>query len=357
MMKFMFRIVLYLVMTFILMFVVTSIIFAVISVLFPKIFNGGYTPLAILASKYLISLFVYGWYIGKPIYMMIQWIHHLANGNYQPPKQYEEIYDHKTKKIKGTYRVYQELIVHLESLTDQLDKNRKEREKIERLKKEWLAGVSHDLKTPLTYITGYSTMLLSDRYQWDEEKRKEFLMEIQGKAEHMNELIHDLNLSFTLDESTLPLQWEVTDIVELVRRTVTDVANAPWATGYRLSFETTESHLDMCMDPKLFQRALRNLLVNSVIHNPKGTQVKVCLQKCTEIKITIEDNGKGMSEETVEHLFQKYYRGTSTDALSEGTGLGMAIAQQLITAHNGVIQVKSVEQKGTTLQILLPIAK
>lgn len=107
----------------------------------------------------------------------------------------------------------------------------------------------------------------------------------------------------------------------------------------------------MRLDPKLFQRALRNLLVNSVIHNPKGTRIRVTVQKLTEVKITIEDNGKGMDEETVEQLFQKYYRRTSTDAISEGTGLGMAVAHQLISAHDGHIHVDSRVNEGTALHI------
>src|SRR5690625_4666800 len=90
------------------------------------------------------------------------------------------------------------------------------------------------------------------------------------------------------------------DVVELVRRTVADVASAPWANGYHLSFETVETQLDMQIDPKLFQRALRNLLVNSVTHNPKGTRIRVTLQKLTDLKITIEDNGKGMDKETID---------------------------------------------------------
>ncbi|MEI3611424.1 sensor histidine kinase [Pseudogracilibacillus sp. SO30301A] len=356
-MKVMFRIVVYLIMTFVLMFIFTSVVLAAVSILLPEMMEKGVTPLVILGSMYFISLIAYGWYVGKPVYYMIRWIHHLANGDYHPPVQRNEIYSQKTHKLKGSYRVYKELIDHLETLTQTLENNHREREKMDRMRKEWMAGVSHDLKTPLTYITGYSTMLLTSRFQWSEEKQKEFLLEIQGKSEHMNELIQDLNLSFRLEGSNFPLKMENTDVVELVRRTVADVASAPWANGYHLSLETVDSHLNMRMDSILFQRALRNLLVNSVTHNPKGTRIRVTLQKFTDVKITIEDNGKGMDEETVEHLFQKYYRGTSTDAISEGTGLGMAVAQQLISAHNGHIYVNSRVNEGTTMQILMPLPK
>lgn len=354
-MKVMLRIVVYLILTFVLMFVFTSFVLAVVSILLPELMEKGATPLVILGSIYFISLIIYGWYIGKPIYYMIQWIHHLANGNYYPPVQHNNIYSKKTHKLKGPYRVYKELIDHLETLTQTLENNHREREKLDRMKKEWIAGISHDLKTPLTYITGYSTMLLSNRFQWSEEKQEQFLLEIHGKAEHMNELIQDLNLSFRLEGAHFPLEMENKDVVELVRRTVADVASTPWANGYHLSFETVETQLDMQIDPKLFQRALRNLLVNSVTHNPKGTRIRVTLQKLTDLKITIEDNGKGMDKETIDHLFRKYYRGTSTDAILEGTGLGMAVAQQLISAYNGDIRVKSRINEGTTMQVLLPL--
>ena len=354
-MRVMLRIVVYLVVTFVIMFILTSVILAAISILWPEMMEKGVAPLAVFGSMYFISLIAYGWYVGKPVYYMIRWIQHLAYGDYHPPVQRKEIYSRKTNKLKGSYRVYKELIDHLQTLTQTLKKNDRERRKMDRMKKEWMAGVSHDLKTPLTYITGYSTMLLSNRYHWSEEEQKEFLMEIQGKAEHMNELIQDLNLSFRLEGSNYPLEMEKGDVVELVRRTVADVASAPWANGYSLSFETVESRLHMRVDAKLFKRALRNLLVNSVTHNPKGTRIRVTLQKLKEIRISIEDNGKGMDEETVDHLFQKYYRGTSTDAIAEGTGLGMAVAQQLISAHNGHIQVKSRVNEGTTMHIVLPL--
>lgn len=351
-MKVMLRTVIYLIVTFILMFVFTSLIFAAVSMFWPNWIELGATPLFILGAMYLLSLLAYGWYVGKPIYLMMQWLRRLAHGDYTIP--INEIYSPKTQKLKGPFRVYKELIDHLETLTHTLDRNRRERKKLEQLKQEWIAGISHDLKTPLTYITGYSTMLSTPEFQWSPNKQQEFLLEIQRKAQHMNELIQDLNLSFQLEASKFPLNKEMTDLVELVRRTVADVASAPWAEDYHLSLETVETRLELSIDPKLIQRALRNLLVNSIVHNPKGTKIRVTIQKLTEIRIAIEDNGKGMEEETLKHLFQKYYRGTSTDAHSEGTGLGMAIAQQLITAHQGRLQVQSRVNEGTTFEIFFP---
>lgn len=221
-MKVMLRIVVYLVVTFVLMFVLTSVVLAAVSIFSPEMMEKGATPLAILGSMYLLSLIAYGWYVGKPVYYMVRWIRHLANGDYRTPVQQNEIYSQNTHKLKASYRVYKELIDHLETLTHTLENSHREREKMDRMKKEWMAGVSHDLKTPLTYITGYSTMLLSNRFQWSREKQREFLSEIQGKAQYMNELIQDLNLSFRLEESHVPLEMENRDVVELVR-TVADV--------------------------------------------------------------------------------------------------------------------------------------
>lgn len=352
-MKVMLRIVVYLILSFLMMFLFTSVALAAVSILLPKWMELSAMPLTILGSMYLLSLIVYGWYVGKPIYTMMQWIRRLANGDYYVPVH--KIYSQKTHQLKGAYHVYKELINHLETLTNTLERNRRERKKLEQMKKEWMAGISHDLKTPLTYITGYSTMLSTPEFQWNQEKQQEFLLEIQRKAQHMNELIQDLNLSFQFEGSNFTLNLENQDIVELVRRTVADVASAPWADGYQLSLGTVETRLEMPIDSKLIQRALRNLLVNSIVHNPKGTRIRVTIQKLTEIKLTIADNGKGMEEETVKHLFQRYYRGTSTDAKSEGTGLGMAIAQQLIFAHQGRLYVKSHINEGTTFEIFLPL--
>ncbi|WP_347239816.1 sensor histidine kinase [Polycladospora coralii] len=111
------------------------------------------------------------------------------------------------------------------------------------------------------------------------------------------------------------------------------------------------------MDSKWFQRVIDNLLENAVKYNPSGTTITVSISLIEQhlIKITIEDNGIGMDKETLDKLFQRYYRGTNTSDSGNGTGLGMAITKQLVQLHGGSINVKSTPQKGTTVRIIFPL--
>lgn len=97
-----------------------------------------------------------------------------------------------------------------------------------------------------------------------------------------------------------------------------------------------------------------NLICNAIKHNPKGTSITVYLKKEQEkniLTIAVHDNGTGMDEETLKHLFNRYYRGTNTDEKSDGTGLGMSIAKQIADLHKGMISVQSETNKGTTVTI------
>ncbi|MRN53953.1 sensor histidine kinase [Paenibacillus sp. LC-T2] len=320
--------------------------------------EGDNQDLTVLISLFVIIvgfMIVSGWSLGRPLYYIIGWIDRLANGTYADSDAEQKIYASKEKKLKRPYHLYKELIIQLHTLSDVLEKSKQDRIQLDEMKREWIAGISHDLKTPLTYIKGYSSMMLSPQYDWTTEEKTKFLMEIEQKADHMQDLIGDLNLSFRLDEQQTPLKWEQTDLIEFVRRIVADVTNDPRAAGYNLSLETTGSHIETMLDVKLLQRALHNLILNAILHNPPGTNVTIHILQDTHLHIVIADDGKGMSEEGVDRLFDKYYRGTSTDILSEGTGLGMAIARQLVLAHGGDINVTSRLNEGTSISVTLPL--
>ncbi|WP_407639476.1 sensor histidine kinase [Bacillus gaemokensis] len=298
---------------------------------------------------------IYGWYIGKPLFRMISWIHHLAEGSYVTPENTKQMYNKKTGKLKGPYRLYKDVFYNIEHLTNRLREIETEREQLEKMKREWMAGISHDLKTPLTYITGYSTLMLSPDHEWSQEEKEKFLQEIQQKGDHMKDLIEDLNLSFRLHDSQIPLKKEETNIVEFTRRMIADITNDPRSAHYHFSFQANETNITIPIDTKLFHRSLQNLLMNAILHNPVETKIHTSILLKETVHIIIEDTGAGMDEMTVQNLFKQYYRGTTTNVSSEGTGLGMAIAHKIITAHGGTIHVDSEIERGTKIHITLPI--
>jgi signal transduction histidine kinase len=135
---------------------------------------------------------------------------------------------------------------------------------------------------------------------------------------------------------------------------VAETANIPSAKNNSFEILGEEEPLYVMGDAGLLERAFSNLLVNAVSHNPIGTEIKVDIVKNTYIDVLITDNGKGMDEQSINHLFDRYYRGTSTDTPTGGTGLGMAIVKQIINAHQGTVDVKSKIDEGTSVVVRLP---
>lgn len=308
--------------------------------------------LFIIGSSTLIFLY-YIKHLSKPLIHLMIWIKNLASEVYEEPEVGKSgLY--KNGKIKKTYYVYHEAMSHMQRLTEVLRISQKEREQIEQLKKEWGAGISHDLKTPLTYIKSYCTMLVSPDYQWSREEKQTFLHEVLGKVNHLDELIQDLNLSFQMDHRNIPLIYETQDIVEFLREIMVDVANDPRANTFDFSLDCSVERLEATYDPKLLSRVIYNLLMNAVLHNPKRTRIKITIKKDERVRIGIHDNGSGMDEATRAQLFNRYYRGSTTSQQSEGTGLGMVIVKQLVLAHRGEIDVSSKPNKGTSVYIALP---
>ncbi len=304
----------------------------------------------------IVCIAVFGWYFGGPLGFIMSWIYQLSQENYKQPVGLSKIYTRKGK-LRMRYMLYQEVLQHLQSLSGKLKAAETEREKVEQAKQEWIAGISHDLKTPLTYITGYSTLLLNDQYNWSKEEARSFIQEIADKGKHMEELIQDLSLviQFNTTEGQLPLHKTKQDIVDFTKRIVATISNNPQANDYILHFKTDTSVINTDFDTKFMQRILQNILMNAVIHNPPNTDIYTQIFDRTEhVEIHIVDNGIGMSQHMMENIFQQYYRGTTTESSSEGTGLGMAIVSKLVQAHNGTISVQSEPSNGTTFIVTLP---
>lgn len=147
---------------------------------------------------------------------------------------------------------------------------------------------------------------------------------------------------------------EKIELAEFMRRILAEAASMPKAREDDLEIQVSDSPIYIQGNRKLLHRAFSNLLVNSIVHNPPGTKITVQLAEGQMAEIQIADNGSGMDEEDTKHLFDRYYRGTSTDAHVGGTGLGMAIVKQIITAQGGSVQVESEPGKGTVFLVRLP---
>ncbi|GAA0352175.1 sensor histidine kinase [Bacillus horti] len=300
----------------------------------------------------LIAGLIFGRRMSSPIFYHLKWIDHLAAGNYTAP----EVNEYANRKNMRFFTLYQELTEKMELLTTRLQQNDVERKELEKMRKEWTSGVTHDLKTPLSYIQGYSTMLLSEKHTWSPEEQTHFLKIMREKAAHMQHLIDDLSDSLQFEQGSVPLDKESIDIVAFLHRLVEDIKQQPNALHHQFDVSSDKESFMYSFDSYLLKRALTNFLMNAVIHNETKTNITVSLTcELKAIHITIADDGIGMSESQIEHLFERYFRGTATDIPTAGTGLGMAIAKQFIVAHQGKIKVDSTLGEGTSIQVTLPL--
>src|SRR4029453_923426 len=143
------------------------------------------------------------------------------------------------------------------------------------------------------------------------------------------------------------------DLDELVRCSVLKYVNDATMSEYQFLYVGDERPLMVEADEIWLQRLMDNLLSNAVKHNPPGVVVTVSILRMNnKACIRIIDNGKGMDEETLHHLFKRYYRGTNTEESTNGSGLGMSIAKSIVEAHGGEIQVQSKVRQGTKIEIV-----
>lgn len=290
----------------------------------------------------------------SPLRMFMEWIRNIGEKRYDVPlnKKGQPLFLNRKGQVKFKYRIYREMIQTLQEVSNELHNHEVERKKLEVHREEWIAGLSHDLKTPLATVMGYTKMLQTD-YNWTEEEKDDFLMRIDEKSVYMKKLIDDLTLTYRIKNNNLPIQKRKIELHEMVRRTI--IHHLEEHPTYLYDIHISDEPLYIEGDPVLFQRVLDNLLLNSVKHNPIGTKIDVTTTSLKNtVCIEIRDNGKGMDECTKEQLFNRYYRGTNTTEHAEGSGLGMAITQQLVHLHGGKIEVRSAVGQGTIFKIFVP---
>ncbi|MFJ7952802.1 sensor histidine kinase [Lysinibacillus sp. NPDC096418] len=295
--------------------------------------------------------FWYGKQFGQPFLYIINFIQRLADGNYNEQTKMKYYTLNRRGKMKRSYQLLREVIDSLYGLKQKLEQNEMLRKQIEQTSEEWIVGVSHDLKTPLSSIKGYAHVLESAPYKWSQEEFQRIGKTLREKSTFMLELIDDLSLSYRLKNNALPMYCKNQDVNEVTRRSVLHFINDPQFTTYDFSFYDSEEPILYPLDIKWFTRIIDNMISNATKHNPPNTKIDIIVKKehDNSFAVIIRDNGNGMDQSTLDKLFERYYRGTNSEENTIGSGLGMSIAKQLTLAHGGQIFVKSNLGDGTEI--------
>ncbi|MBA4537115.1 HAMP domain-containing histidine kinase [Bacillus aquiflavi] len=295
---------------------------------------------------------------GQPLLLFVTWLERMGQGNYDfilTEKDRKKVYN-KKGKIKARYRLYREVINAFYDMAEKLDQSVKERTQLEKTREEWMTGISHDLRTPLSTIQGYGHLLESGNYNWTAEELQEMGKTIRDKGAYMLDLVQDFSLSFQLKNNALPLSKKKMNLNQFVHHTVLRFVNDATIKDVLFSFQNDTSDIWIEADERWLGRMLDNLIYNAIKHNPLPLEIAVTVKKDHQYGIVmIKDNGIGMDEETVNNLFERYYRGTNTEEKAEGGGLGMSIAKAIAEAHRGELTVESAIGKGTVITIKFEI--
>ncbi|EYE88420.1 histidine kinase [Fervidicella metallireducens AeB] len=225
---------------------------------------------------------------------------------------------------------------------------------LEKMRSDFVANVSHELKTPLTSIKGFSETL---KYVEDKETRDKFLDIIYVESERLTRLINDILSLSELENKNISLNLEKIDVFDTLDEVFHIMEYAAKEKNIDLEMNCQEDSLFINGDRDKFKQMIINLVDNAIKYtNPHGKVLIKGEGENGKVKISISDNGIGIPEVHIPRLFERFYRvdkARSRDA--GGTGLGLAIVKHIVMLLNGDIQVKSKVGEGTTFTIYLPV--
>ncbi len=222
------------------------------------------------------------------------------------------------------------------------------------LRRQMTADIAHDLRTPLTVITGYIEALRDDVLK-PTPARFEAMYD---EAQQLKRLVEDLRTLSLADAGELPMQCQPLAPGALLDRLATAYGPQADAREITLAIVAPNDLPAILADPERMAQVLGNLLTNALRHTPAGGRITLSAQAQGQaVALTVEDTGEGMPADVAPHIFDRFYRGASARSQQNGeSGLGLAIAKSIVEAHGGQISAASTLGHGTTVTITLPVA-
>ena len=229
-----------------------------------------------------------------------------------------------------------------------------ERRELDRMKSEFIANISHELRTPLHSIRGFARLMLQDKVP-KPEVQMEFLGIIDNQSKNLEKLIDDLLDASRLESGRFKIQKHRLLIKDVISEVVGDFYTIASEKGITINTDIPEALPEVEADGKRLKQVLNNLLSNAIKFSNGGTHVTVTgATRDSELMVRVTDQGVGMPEEVMQHLFERFYRAKDTARVG-GTGLGLYISKQIIEAHGGHILVESKVGEGSTFSFTLPL--
>lgn len=244
-------------------------------------------------------------------------------------------------------------VVHFSKRTANEMKAREELLRSEEEKRMLLVSeISHDLKTPLASVQGYSEMLLSKDV--DTQKQREYLQSIHDNSVRSNNILRSLFMYSKLGSAGFKPNTERMDICEYTRQVIAEYIPVFEEKGFGYELEVPENELAVSIDKELFRRVYDNLIENALKYNAAGTKIMIGVEdKESSVEITVADNGTGIPAEYTDKIFLPFFRADKASSNRDGSGLGLAIVRQIVTLHGGDISYTG-DKGGCRWLIIIP---
>ena len=252
--------------------------------------------------------------------------------------------------------VLSEISSNINHTSDILQEQKEQLRKKETARANWIAGVSHDIRTPLSMVMGYAGQLESSCNLSTTEQKKASVIVKQSKR--MKDLINDLNLASKLEYDMQPLMKKQENAVAIVRQVVVDFMNMDIDDRFPIEWRT-DDELTACRieaDKDLLKRAISNLIQNSINHNENGCTIYVSVSTDNNnCIICVEDSGIGASDEQIEKLnHAPHYMVCDTNTTEQRHGLGLLIVKQIVDGHSGSVEIGHSKYGGFKVKLTIP---
>lgn len=231
------------------------------------------------------------------------------------------------------------------------------RYELDESRREFVANVSHELRTPLTSIKGATETVMMDP-EMDNDTRGYFLDMVLSESDRMTRIVSDLLVLSRLDNKRTKWSIETFDFKASVKRLCDVMRPDLEAHRHTVSFESEEIIPEITADRQRIEQIVINIMSNAIKYTPEGGHIALHLSATPRntVVLQVADNGIGIPESDIAHLFERFYRvEKSRNQDAGGTGLGLAIAKELVEAHGGTIGVSSKVGEGTTVRLELPV--
>ena len=296
---------------------------------------GWAVAILVLMCLYVVAVNLWFWhFVSRPIEELTEVARHIAEGSYGV--RIEKRFDNE-----------------IGSLTDEINNMSEKVAVAEKSRTEFISQVSHELRTPLTAITGWSETIAFDPAVQGDSLRGIHI--ISKEAERLTGMVKEL-LEFTrIQDGRFNLRVELIDIAAELEDAIFTYGELMRQAGVEVNYTQPEAEIPLIPgDPERLKQVFLNLLDNAAKHGSDGGKLDVSISAMSSgVHIVFRDYGHGIPEGELSHVKEKFYKGSSKN---RGTGIGLSVCDEIITRHGGVLDIRTPEDGGCQISILLPLS-